>query len=95
MNPPGKVPVAILTTEDFDASTVDAGTVHFGPGAAPPVRYALEDVDGDTDWDLILHFDTQETGIGCDDTEATLTGQTLGGVPIAGTDSIKRVGCNK
>ena len=67
----------------------------FPPGAAPPVRYALEDVDGDTDWDLILHFDTQETGIGCDDTEATLTGQTLGGVPIAGTDSINTVGCNK
>jgi len=91
----GKVPVAILTTEDFDASTVDVSTVQFGPGAAPPVSYALEDVDGDTDWDLVLHFNTQEMGVACGDIEATLTGQTFEGVQITGTDSIKTVGCKK
>jgi hypothetical protein len=91
----GKVPVAILTTEDFDANTVDVSTVQVGPGPAQPVKYALEDIDGDTDWDLVLHFNTQETGIACGDTKATLTGQTRDGVPIIGTDSIKTVGCNK
>ena len=91
----GKIPVAILTTEDFDANTVDVSTVQFGPGAAQPVSYALENINGDTDWDLILHFNTQETGIACGDTKATLTGQTLEGVPITGTDSIKTVGCKK
>jgi hypothetical protein len=91
----GKVPVAILTTEEFDASTVDVSTVHFGPDGAQPVHYALEDVDGDTDWDLVLHFNTQETGITCGDTEATLMGQTLDDVQITGTGSIKTVGCKK
>ncbi|MGD8616476.1 MAG: hypothetical protein PVI91_12545 [Gammaproteobacteria bacterium] len=85
----------MLTTEDFDASTVDVNSVQFGPNGAQPVHYALEDVDVDTDWDLVLHFNTQETGIACGDTEAMLTGQTLDGLPIAGTDSVETVGCNK
>jgi hypothetical protein len=89
----GKLTVAILTTEDFEASTIDVSTVRFGPSSAQPVTYSLEDVDGDIDWDLVLHFNTQDTGIACGDTEATLTGQTLNGVQITGTDSIKTVGC--
>jgi hypothetical protein len=91
----GKVPVAVLTTGDFDASTLDVSTVQFGPDSAQPVHYAQEDIDADGDGDLILHFKTQETGIACDDTEATITGQTLDGIPIVGVDSIKTVGCNK
>ena len=93
----GKIPLAILTTDDFYAGTVDASSVQFGPGGAQPVHYAIEDIDGDGDWDLILHFNAQETGISCVDTEATLTGQTIDEPPISieGTDSIKPVGCNK
>jgi hypothetical protein len=89
----GRIPVAVLTTEDFDASLVDVSTVRFGPGGAAPVRYALEDVDGDADWDLVMHFNAEEVGIACGDSEATLTGQTFDGVLIAGTGSIKTVGC--
>lgn len=92
----GKIPVAILTMDNFDASMVNASSVKFGPSNAQPVHYALEDVDGDGDWDLILHFKAQETGISCVDTEATLTGQTIDEppIPIEGTDSVKPVGCN-
>jgi len=89
------VPVAILTTEEFDASTVDATTVLFGPDATTPVEYRLEDVDDDGDWILLLHFKTQETGIAYGDTEATLTGHMLDGVAISGADSVKTVGCKK
>jgi len=89
----GVIPVAILTTETFDASTVDPTTVQFGPNGAAPVHAALEDVDGDTDLDLILHFRTQETGIACGDTEAVLTGETTGGQAIQGSDSVNTVGC--
>ena len=85
--------MVIGTTEDFDASNVDVNTVQFGPDAARPVHYALADVDGDTDWDLMLQFKTQDTGIVCGDTEATLTGKTLDGESFTGTDSIKTVGC--
>lgn len=89
----GVVPVAILTGPEFDAATVDPATVRFGPSAAAPAHASLEDVDGDGDLDLILHFRTQETGIACGHSAAGLTGQTYTGTPIKGTDSIKTPGC--
>jgi hypothetical protein len=57
------------------------------------VQSALEDVDGDGDIDMILHFKTQETGIQCGDTSASLTGETLDDQMIQGSDSIKTAGC--
>lgn len=91
----GVILVAILTTDDFDASDVDPATVLFGPTGteAAPVHFAFEDVDGDGDIDMILHFNTQDTGIQCGDTSASLTGQTFGGLAIEGSDSINTVGC--
>jgi hypothetical protein len=91
----GKIPVAILTTNDFDATTVDPNTVLFGATGteAAPVQSALEDVDRDGDTDMILHFNTQDTGIVCGATSASLTGETFSGQPIEGSDSIKTVGC--
>lgn len=87
----GVIPVAILTTEGFDASTVDPAAVRFGPDEASPVQWALEDVDNDGDIDMILHFKTQETGINPGDTEATLTGETMGGADFVATDSVRTV----
>jgi streptogramin lyase len=94
----GVIPVAILTTSieagepvTFDASTVAPDTVRFGPAEAPAVQSALEDVDGDGDVDMILHFRTQETGIVAGMTEATLTGETIEGRNIVGTDSVRTV----
>lgn len=91
----GVIPVAILTTSAFDASTVDLATVRFGASGTEAVaaHSALEDVDGDGDLDLILHFNTQETGIVCGNTSASLTGKTFGGQPIKGSDSINTVEC--
>ena len=91
----GVIPVAILTTGAFDAATVDPSTVHFGATGteAAPVQSALEDVDGDGDADMILHFNTQDTGIVCGHTSAALTGQTFSGQQIEGSDSIETVGC--
>ncbi|MCH7686182.1 MAG: hypothetical protein IH899_05805, partial [Planctomycetes bacterium] len=54
----GVLPVVIYTTADFDASTVVVGTVTFA--GAYVVQSALEDVDGDGDLDLVLHFRIQE-----------------------------------
>jgi hypothetical protein len=89
----GVVPVAILTTEDFDALTVDADSVLFGPAEAEKrhKRAHVEDVDDDGDLDLVLHFRTQDTGIAPGDTEACLIGQTYDGVPVMGCDSVRTV----
>lgn len=91
----GVIPVAILTTDTFDATTVNSATVRFGATGteAAPVQSSLEDVDGDGDIDMILHFKTQDTGIRCGDSFASLTGETSSGQAIEGFDSIKTVGC--
>ncbi len=86
----GVIPVAILTTDDFDASMVDASTVKFGPGQAAMVHTDahLEDVDGDGDIDMVLHFMTEDTGIKAGDTMACLGGKTTDRKPFAGCDSV-------
>jgi hypothetical protein len=90
------IPVAILTTDDFDALTVDHTTVTF-EGASEihkvsgvPVRHE-EDVDGDGDIDLLYHFRLSETTLTCDSTQGTLIGETYDGLAIEGTDSIRMV----
>ncbi|MDP9068261.1 MAG: FG-GAP repeat protein [Actinomycetota bacterium] len=52
-------------------------------------RGHLKDADGDGDLDMVLHFETDETGIDTGDGEARLTGRTMGGVSIEGADSIQ------
>jgi WD40 repeat protein len=98
----GVIPVAILTAStangdsfDFDAWTVDPTTLAFGPGAAG-IKHSsghAEDVDGDGDIDMMLHFPTQDTGVTCLDAELTLTGATFDGLEFTATDSIQVVGC--
>jgi hypothetical protein len=85
----GVVPVAVLTTGDFDASTVDPDTVLFAD--ASPLRWTMKDVDGDGDLDLLFHFKTQELDLDENSTEATLTGDTTDGKHIQGTDSVNIV----
>jgi len=91
----GKIPVAVLTTDTFDAVQIDPLSVAFGPNGANEShgRSHVKDVDEDGDMDLVLHFNTRDTGIQCGDTDSTLTGETFAGVPITGTDSIRTVPC--
>ena len=95
----GKIPVAILTTDTFDATTVDLTyfSVHFGATGteAAPVKSALIDVDRDGDTDMLLLFNTQETGIECRDTFAYLAVIRIWPHHLAnmGADSFTTVGC--
>ena len=86
----GFVPVAILTTATFDAASVRAGTVRFGSDGAAMAHEAahLEDVDGDGDTDLLLHFRMEETGMQSGDTSCALTGLTRSGWLIEGSDIV-------
>ena len=91
----GVIPVSILTMGAFDATTVDLATIRFGRAGteAAVVHATFEDVNRDGRNDLVLHFRTQETGIQCGDTLASLTGRTVSGQPIQGSDAIVTVGC--
>ena len=93
----GRIPVAILTDENFNAANVDWATVSFGVlgTEAESDHHALEDVDGDGDLDMILHFRTQDTGFQFGDTSAYLRGLTLDAREFEGYDSIKTVGLKK
>jgi len=88
--------VAILTTETFDATTIDPLSIKFGPyGALDRNGHGhLEDANGDGKLDLVLQFKTRHTGIRCGDTSGSLTGKTFSGQAIQGTDAIHTVGCN-
>ena len=73
----GNIPVAVLTTLSFDASTVDPSTVRFGPFGAQTGESTLQDVDGDGRLDLVLNYHTDVTGIACGQSIAIVTGQTF------------------
>jgi hypothetical protein len=94
-NANGVIRVAILTTASFDAGSVDPQTVRFGRTGveAAPLRFARSDVDSDQDTDLVLTFRILDTGIQCGDTSARLTGSTLDGLAIQGSDSVVTRGC--
>lgn len=89
----GVVPVAILTTGDFDAATVDPATVEFA--GAKPERWNIEDIDGDGDDDLIFYFRTQDLELDQDSTEATLTAKLWNQEEVSGTDQVRIVPSKK
>jgi len=84
------IPVAVLTTDDFNAADVDASAVVFGTGEATIAhkKVHMEDVDGDGDTDMVLHFRTQAADLAKDDEEACLEGKTNVGELIAGCDVV-------
>jgi hypothetical protein len=67
--------------------------VHFGPDGTVETRGHRhpEDVDGDGDVDLLLHFRTQESGLTISAQLACLTGQTSDGVAFEGCDIVRTV----
>ncbi|MGD2069751.1 MAG: hypothetical protein PVI57_13850 [Gemmatimonadota bacterium] len=98
-SPDEVVPVAILSSDAFDATTVDHATVefegateaHVDRSSGEPRRHE-EDVDGDGDVDLVFHFRVGDTGLGCASTGGTLTGRTIDGRAIEGSDAVRMVG---
>ena len=92
----GTIPVAILSTADFDApGQVDKTSLTFGrTGDEQSVAFCNkggEDVNGDGRLDQVCHFETQKTGFQRGDTAGTLRGKTVDGVSIEGRDSVKVV----
>ena len=91
----GMLPVAILTTASFDASTVDPDSVRVGPTGTEAFVFksALEDVDRDNDVDRLLLVRVPDLSIKCGQTEIRVTGKTVDGRSIEGSQKITPQGC--
>lgn len=87
--------MAILSTAIFDAATqVDKTALTFGrTGSENGLAKCTgdQDVNADGRLDVVCHFKTQQTGFQSGDTVGVLKGNTNGGIPIVGTDSVKIV----
>jgi len=90
----GVIPVAILSTSTFDATTVNPLTVKFGATGteASPIHWSFTDVNGDGITDILLQFRVRSTGIQPGDTQAVLMGRTTDGAPFRGFAAITTIG---
>jgi hypothetical protein len=92
----GTLPVAILSTADFDATTVDPTTVKLEDTSVAlnrrgEPRASTKDVNRDGLLDLVVHFKIRDLPFTVVDTMAVLDGETFDGTPISGTDTIRLV----
>jgi predicted outer membrane repeat protein len=85
----GVVPVAVLTTETFNALDIVFGTVEFAKTEA--LRGSVEDVDRDGDADVVFHFRTRDLVLDKGSTEATLSGMLIDKTEFSGTDKVRIV----
>ena len=95
-NSKGTIPVAILSTPDFDApSEVDKDSLTFGitgdEDSLAKCTKSNEDVNGDGLEDVVCHFYTQLTGFQVGDTVGILRGTTVLGAPFEERDSVRIV----
>ncbi len=92
MRSKGVIPVAILSSETFNAPVdVDPSSLTFGhDGTEQSLASAKpEDVNGDGLLDLICHFFTQKTGFNCSDVEGFLKCNTSSFGAITVTDAVR------
>jgi hypothetical protein len=94
-NEKGIIPVAILSTEVFDATTVDHTTVSFEGACETHVSHKTgelrrheEDVDGNGYTDLMFHFLMGDSNLDCDSTVGKIGGETFSGETFEGSDMV-------
>ena len=90
----GVIPVTLLSTPTFDATTVDPATVRFGNAGEAHVTKGVatkhvEDANRDGRKDLVFHFRFKDTGFACDAKVTPFNGMTYDGqaVTSVGTSS--------
>lgn len=88
----GTIPVAVLSTPDFNApGQVVTSSLSFGRTGNESSLASCspaQDVNRDGRLDVLCHFSARRTGFQLGDTQGVLTGTTVDGTPIRGTDSV-------
>ena len=90
----GAIPVAILSSPDFDATQVDPATISLDGqgvrvvGKGSRTQAHMEDSNGDGLDDLVVQIEDLDSTYQVGDDMATLAGETFDGRPIEGSDSI-------
>ncbi len=100
----GLLPVAILSTDNFDATQIEPSSLELGgvdvsergSKKAPKTAYSIKDVDGDGDLDMMAFFSVPDLVAYAELNSTTvsleLTGTLLDAItPIVGIDSIRIV----
>ncbi len=91
----GKIPVALLSSERFNALDVDSSSLMFGRNGSEHslarCGKAGEDVNGDGMLDLVCHFHNQHAGFAKGDIEGVLKGKLIDGQRIEGRALLKVV----
>ena len=90
----GSVPVAIFSTVTFDATSIDVSTLQLNSASVRlvggrKVLASVDDINGDSLADLVVQFDRGLLDLTVGDGIGTVTGSTLDGQSILGTDSVR------
>lgn len=99
LNSKGLLPVAVISEQSFDATSIEDSSILLGdpnlPGAVRPYRIRAEDVDGDGLIDLALKFSIpelqDELAMDEQSLELQLVGHTQYGRIVVGVDGVEIV----
>jgi hypothetical protein len=89
------IPVLVKGSSEFDVIQIDPATVHLKYAPNFMASPLLADFDRDAHTDALFGFATEATGVFCNDTEVTITGQTYSAVPFFGADYINASDCSE
>ena len=104
VNTKGVLPVAIIGSDDFDATQIDQDTisayttsVDAVPGGVPksPLRCSIEDVNDDEILDLNCKFSKEDLLLNCWTNGLDVSGSLLDGTSFFGSDTIRPVPCDE
>lgn len=91
----GKIPVALLSSQNFNALSADPASLTFGAsgneGSLSHCGKSGEDVNGDGLLDLVCHFENQDANFEKGDLEGILRGRTNTGTAFEGRGLLKIV----
>lgn len=80
---------AMAGASDLRAGDVDLHSLRFGPGGAAPQATFLWDADRDGLLDVAAVFRVRDAGIGPNDTEVCVSGESRDGTALHGCDAIR------